>query len=370
VILLLALSTLVAAALAHFDRAENGTVLALALATAAALVYSRAVAAWLSVVPGYDELHMLRTDDGWTLPLYRYRPPAAATGAVLMVHGIYSTMGLFDVGPDMSLARHLQALGLDVYCLELRDMGVHGRRSRWYALHKDGATFDDYVFFDLPAAVRHVQRVSGFQQIAYVGHSMGGMIFYPYGGTTDGARAISRAVTLGSMAALPEHRWLRYLPIPWGLLARLPHYGVHEASAFLLAPLVGVGWAIELIFMNPKNVDARHRRRYFFNGVANSPFSLIRQFAGMYRARALRSRDQQTDFAALLRQNHVPTLVVGSPSDHIAAFSLVRKGYEALPGEKRWLEAKGFGHNDLVLGRAARERLWPEIVAWISARDQ
>ena len=371
-IFLLAMTTIVLAVLNVFGRAPPETVLTFALATAAAIVYVRVVSAWLAAAPGYDELHLVRADDGWTLPMYRYRPAGEAKGAVLMVHGIYSTMGVFDVAPDMSLARHLRDRGFDVYCLELRDMGVNGRRSRWWKLHEDAATFDHYVLADVPAAVRDVQRTSGFARIHYVGHSMGGMIFYPYGGSEAGQRSIARAVTMGSMAGLPDHRWLRFLPIPWGLLSRLPHYGVKEASAFLLAPLVGIGFFVELYFLNPWNVAARHRRRYFFNGVANSPLALLGHFAAMYRSRTLMSKDGKHDFDALMRQNQTPTLVIAATHDHIASLPLVKKGYDALPGDKRWLElskkngvAANFGHTDMAFGRAAEAIVWPEIVRWL-----
>lgn len=360
-IVALALCTLVAA---YFrpDWAPS-----LAIAATSAVVYAWLVKRWLHVTPGYDELHLVRTEDGWTIPLYRYRCDNAK-GAVLLVHGIYSTMGLFDVGPQMSLARHLRDQGYDVFCLELRDSDVHGRRSRWYALHKEGACFDDYVIYDLPAAVAHVQKASGKQRISYVGHSMGGMIYYPYAGTAVGAQAIDRAVTLGSMAALPDHRWLRFLPIPWFLAPHIPHYGVRQASAYLLAPLVGLGWLVELFFLNPSHASMGDRRRYFFNGVANSPYALVAQFAQMYRSRSLLSKDGKTDYDALLRNNRVPTLVVAATNDHIASFALVKKGYEALAGEKKWLEMPRFGHNDLVLGWAAKKHVWPQILAWLEAK--
>lgn len=323
----------------------------------------------LDFEPAWDELHLVTTEDAWSIPLYRYRKDDAK-GAIMLVHGIYSSMHLFDLGPDESLARHLRAQGYDVYCLELRDMGRHGRRSQRLRVAVEGASFDEYVRYDLPAAVAHVCKISGFSRIDYVGHSMGAMVYFPYGGTAHGRAHLRTGVAIGGMGGLPKARWWRHVPLPWGLFIRIPHYGVKEAARYLLAPLVGIGWLVESRFLNPRHASLAARRRYFANGVANSPHTLISHFGAMYKQSALRSRDGRDDYAELLRENRVPTLVIAGDRDKIAPLPIVRLGYDGLGGVKEWAVFKDFGHSDLVFGSEAQKHIWPALDAWLDSHSK
>ena len=57
------------------------------------------------------------TEDGAAVHLHRH---AADGPPVLLVHGISSNSNFMDLGPDRSLALHLQALGFDAWSLDLR----------------------------------------------------------------------------------------------------------------------------------------------------------------------------------------------------------------------------------------------------------
>lgn len=61
-----------------------------------------------------DERHSARTDDGWNVALYRYRPNGPALGMpVILGHGLAGSRYIFDVHEDYSMARALAARGLD-----------------------------------------------------------------------------------------------------------------------------------------------------------------------------------------------------------------------------------------------------------------
>ncbi|RME21832.1 MAG: alpha/beta hydrolase, partial [Deltaproteobacteria bacterium] len=123
------------------------------------------------------------------------RYPAAGP-PVLLVHGISSNHRTWDLGPQRSLARALQARGYDAWLLDLRGHGLAerdpaGRRQR------NGWTMDDYGRYDLPAAIDHVRSVSGFDRVGYVGHSMGGMVAAIYNALV-GDDALAALVVVGS----------------------------------------------------------------------------------------------------------------------------------------------------------------------------
>ena len=143
----------------------------------------------------------------------------------------------------------------------------------------------------------------------------------------------------------------------------LPHFFVQQASAYILAPLVGIEPFVARRFVAPVHREASADRRYFFSAVANTPTTVIYDFARMIYGGVMRS--EANDYEALTARNHVPTLVIAGTADRIAPESLVRAGFERLGGEKKYLRCEGFGHCDLVYSRAAQAQIWPAIVEWL-----
>ena len=64
--------------------------------------------------PGYQRIHFTRTGDGWRIALFHY-PAARRLYAlpVILCHGLGANRYNFDLGPDRSLARYLQARGFE-----------------------------------------------------------------------------------------------------------------------------------------------------------------------------------------------------------------------------------------------------------------
>jgi pimeloyl-ACP methyl ester carboxylesterase len=343
----------------------NHWLIALAALTAIAL-YVLLLHLWLSPRPSWNERLTATTRDGWPLSLYYYAPSGPSRGAVICVPGIYANAATFDVDPAHSLALHLASQGFATYCLELRSL-TRGSRARRFGRFRHAARYHDYLSLDLPAALEAVCAHSRRERVHYIGHSMGGMLFYPLGSQT--AR-IDRAVTIGSMGQLGRMvGWRRWLHGPLRLLERaqlvrfFPHVYAREASAYLLAPLVGVEPLITQRFVAPAHRESAADRRYFFSAVANTPTTLIFDFARMIRAGVM--GDEANDYEAMTRDNHIPTLVIAGTADRIAPERLVRAGFDLLGGKKEYLRCEGFGHCDMVYSRAAHRDIWPAIVTWL-----
>jgi pimeloyl-ACP methyl ester carboxylesterase len=141
----------------------------------------------------------VRTRDGWRLALYRYpaRHRSSRYGPVLLVHGLGANRFNMDAPvPEISLAQYLAARGHDVWVAELRGAG-RSRPPGWPLTRRRTFDFDDYVQKDIPAILRRVLDDSGYPQINWVGHSMGGMLAYASMLQYD-QRLFRRVVTIGS----------------------------------------------------------------------------------------------------------------------------------------------------------------------------
>lgn len=113
------------------------------------------------------------TSDGVRLALARFEPPGAPRGVGLLCHAMFAGSTYLDRPRGRGFASALAARGLLVFALDFRGHGrsvpPRARRESW--------TFDDYVLYDLPAAVQAAARAGGVapEAVAIVGHSLGGL---------------------------------------------------------------------------------------------------------------------------------------------------------------------------------------------------
>lgn len=106
----------------------------------------------------------LRARDGVELYAQSWRPTEAASGAVLVVHGLKDHSTRYA-----ELARHLAAQGLAVHALDLRG---HGRSA---GARAQASTLAEYVA-DLEIVVARVKAAEPGLPLILMGHSMGGAI--------------------------------------------------------------------------------------------------------------------------------------------------------------------------------------------------
>lgn len=169
----------------------------------------------------------LRTADGWTLVLTRYRPvrqsfPQPIFGQpILLVHGFAQNRRAWSSG---ELLKNLLFFGADLFLLELRGHGkssvsLQRRRARLSGVPlPDDIDFDwdidSYFLYDIPAAVSKVRQVTGHGRIFYCGHSMGGILGYGYAGIHQ--NDLAGLIAIGAPSDLGRGFW------PLRVAARAP----------------------------------------------------------------------------------------------------------------------------------------------------
>jgi pimeloyl-ACP methyl ester carboxylesterase len=234
---------------------------------------------------------------------------------------------------------------------------------------------DTFADEDLPAALDEVRAVTGAGAVDFIGHSLGGIVYYAWLARTRSAALLGRAVTLGSPAVfrwggLGERVARAILPLG-GLLPALPL----EAATLLTLPIHGA-WdgPIERALISFDNVDPEVWRRFIAVGADGISGGVLKQASRFVESGRLVSRDGAIDYVVRLGSARTPTLFVAGRGDNMVPAAMVRAAYDAFGGEKAYRvigRADGaradYAHMDLLLGERAAEEVWGPLLAWLNA---
>lgn len=128
---------------------------------------------------GYDaEEYKVESDDGFITQLFRIPrtgPP------VLLMHGLLVASDSWLLrGRDNDLAFIMSDLGYDVWLSDLRG-NIYSRQHKFlsptshefwdFSVHEMGS-------YDLPAVIDRILQITGYDNVLYVGHSLGTTMFY------------------------------------------------------------------------------------------------------------------------------------------------------------------------------------------------
>ncbi len=329
--------------------------------------------------PDRPRLHRVTTRDGWKIALHHYaqRPPGDAIDTVILCHGLSSNRFDLDAPGERSIARFLHEHGWDVWVLELRGAGRSSRPRPWNR-HRFDWNFDDYLYHDVPAAIRYVRRVTGRDRVHWVGHSMGGMLGYAFLATQGNDWAASM-VTIGSPSMRAVHQPLLDAIVPMrGLLkyiGRIPQGRLGSALSPLLARTLR--WTGHLI-VNPDNLAPSEASRLMRCALEDIPASLVKQLADWYAGSNMVNHYGFVSYSESLRQITAPLYVIAGTADQLTPAGDLRGVYESVGSTDKRYSAFGrdsgcrhdYGHIDLVLGDHAREEVWPHVLGWLNEHAQ
>ena len=354
------------------------TVLSIVLYVAAAIgaagFISFLVGRFFQVDPVPSEITFFNTEDGWRLALRHYPPRKPLEGAlpVVLCPGFGLSATLFDLMEEVSLARFLQEHGHDVWLLDMRGRG-HADRPRLWGRRRRTWSFDDFVDFDVPAALEEVCRLSGASKVQWIGFSAGALTLM----ASRTEQINRRLASLVGLAACASFKRQRQLLGPWRTRAMSIIWT--PTASRLLAFLVGRLTPPPFrALINPDNVDGPVFRRALINGLVRmSPRELV-QYSRWVELDLFDSQDQGLDYRKNLPRLTVPTLLVSGPRDALCPGAAVEATLELMTGlgEGRALMASrqagmscNYGHLDLLLGRNARRDIFPHLLAWLDSHS-
>lgn len=335
-----------------------------------AIVLDGAFVSWWYRLDDRAERLEVQTPDGWTLVAwYRKAPKRRFTVPVVLCHGLGNNHVIMEFRAEQSLARFLSAAGFEVYSLDLRGAGD----TRPPDEGPSEATIDDHAQVDVPALVEAVCKHAGVEQVAWVGHSLGGVVGLIAASTTlrDRFAAIATIGTPVFFKVPAEARLLiklaRWISV-WGRFDT----GVMR----YLAPFGGRFAAPEITqrTINLRNMDPLQLRYLMANAFAPLWRGVLGQLDDWIEHDVFRSADGKVDYREAVAQLKQPMLVIGGTVDQLTPPDVTRQYYELLTSPRRELVIFGqsyghsaeYGHGDLMVGKNVHRELYPVVAEFLA----
>lgn len=320
--------------------------------------------------PAADELHHVSTDDNIEIGVWRHRPPSdspSRPNPVLLVHGLGSNHRNLTLDNQHGVAQYLNEKGFDCWAVDLRGRGASESPSGSW-------TFDDYAKYDLPAVIDYIIDHTDSEEVHWVGHSMGGMLFYALAGSLDYSNKIASGTTLASPIDFPKPRMMERLgSLLHGLpiAARLRASGV--ITRFLVSGFRLFPKEIEYFLYNPDNLTENTLYKAVTLASAGTSSRVLTQFPKWFVNESWMDESQRVDYRAGISSISVPSLIIAGAADRLSPPQHIKSGYKDLgTTEKRFVIAgkisgyqEDYSHIDLVFGSNARDEIFPLIYDWI-----
>ncbi|MCI0399341.1 MAG: alpha/beta fold hydrolase [Chloroflexi bacterium] len=303
--------------------------------------------------------------------LLRYHNPQRDTSLsvpLLLVPSIINKYYIMDLQPGRSMVAYLLQHGFDVWMV---DWGTPGPEDRF-------DTFDDYIAFYLRRLVGRVRRETGAGRISILGYCIGGLFTAIY--TALYPDEIANLVNLAGPVDFAGD----------GLLCTWTRPEHFRAGAIVDAFGNMPGWLMNGAFdaLIPGNqlrqanslwdrLDGEERLRdylglrYWLQDEMDFPGETYRKYIrDLYQENLLvQGRLEIAGRTANLAAITCPILSITATNDHIApAPQVVALSAAVSSADKQTLTVEG-GHIGIVAGRDAREKLWPQLAAWLWPRS-
>ena len=331
------------------------------------------------------------TADGWRLGVRHYRPetPDPSKLPVILCHGLGLNATFWTI-TDNHLPSQLNAKGYEVFVFDIRGSGENGRPGwhdrfnralRQTPFRERGERFwnaDDLMRFDVPAILDYVKRETGRDRVNWVGHSMGGMLMFPYLELEPSAHErIANFVAMGSTVILTDtpkrdmlmaNRAIRTL----NLFASPGRLG--RPLTYFRMPGMNT---IDSFYYSEDNVDRLTVSRFYGYTLEDPGPGAFRQLDQYLKRGHMRSADGRVDYSNLLNRVKTPILMVAGEADIISDVPSTELTYAALGSLDKTLMTFGtrhgqvadYGHCDLVWSRHAPRELFPPIIDWLDQRQ-
>jgi pimeloyl-ACP methyl ester carboxylesterase len=341
----------------------------------------------------------IKTVDGWTLVAHRYRPTGSArAGAppVILCHGLTYSAAFWDLDPSVSFARWLAARGHDVWAVDLRGCGLSQkwvfrlddapdvlvggalRRATGGKLAPTGyATvdpkyadwnLDDHINYDVPALVRLVRKATGAAEVAWLGHSMGGIVALGHLARFENP-GIGRLATVGSQVTMREGQLV--LPFLEQMLRARQQQLTGKLTPEALAAMTQT--STQNLFFNVQHVSPKVYEALASDRTDVPALGLMKQYMTLATGGELLDAKKQFNYAKALGNVRVPVLLTCGAVDRFAPPPVQKYLHDHVGSTDKTAlvfgRARGFavdsGHDDALVGLTSQQQVYPVLERWL-----
>lgn len=345
-----------------------------------------------------------RSADGWMLVAQHFKPtgPPQPRGLpVILCHGLTYNALFWDLDDSCSLAQYLARFGFDVWAVNLRGCGLSqkwvwklddapaaliGTALRRLNHGKLGATgyatldprfanwtLDHHIAYDVPAFVNLVRRRTGASEVAWVGHSMGGIVALACLARYQNP-GIGRLVTVGSQLTMPKGEVAeRFLS---ELLARRQQQLSGQWSGDAL--LTQTKTSVHNLFFNEQNVSPKVYEALSGWATDVPAIGLMEQYLTLSRQGVLLDARGRFNYAKGAGNIKVPILITCGEVDNFAPPPVQKFLYDHVGSTDKTLyifgKSQGLnvdaGHDDTLVGLHAKGQTYPVIARWLASHPR
>ncbi len=342
----------------------------------------------------------VKTGDGWTLVATRYQSAAPRPGLmpVILCHGLGYNANFWDLEPSSSLARDLAARGFDVWAVSLRGSGLS---TKWVFQQPQAATegligdavrrlsrgrftpngyatvdskyskwtLDDHINYDVPALVWMVRRTTGAAEVAWVGHSMGGIVALGHLSRYQNP-GIGKLVTIGSQMTMPDGQVIIQF------VEELMRTRQRELTGLVTTTdaALQTRQSVHNLFFNEQNIGATSYQALATWAKDTPSTGLLKQYLILGSRGELLDASKQFSYARALGNVQVPILIAGGAADQLAPPSVQEYLHRHVGSTDKTLWILGrvqglsidAGHNDAVIGLNSRTEVYPALAGWLA----
>lgn len=300
-------------------------------------------------------------------PAQRYRTP------LLLVYALINKPYIFDLRPGRSFVEHMLTQGFDVYLLDWGSPGPEDQRT----------LFVDYATQYLPRAVRKMLHVAGARDFSMLGYCIGAVEAVIYAALYPDSPLRNLALLTAPLDfSAPDANafsiWLdqKHFNVD-RLVDSVGNIPVEliEAGSKMLKPMdnyVGTYASLWDKLDDEAAVEGwQALHRWVHDGVPFAGEAFRQWVKDFVQANKLIKgqlvvRGQPVD----LTQIRIPVLNVIAEYDHIVPPVQSLSILDKVSSADKHLERVPAGHVGIMVGRSAKNNLWPKVSRWLGERSR